>query len=86
MSEAQVIVAEIIIGIVVIGILSAVITVVMVRVLPSRRSPAAEALDLRYASGELSREQYRQMCEELGLRHVAAPHATRASQAPAHIA
>lgn len=71
MSDAALIIAEIIAGIAVLGLLSAVITYVMVRLL-SPTPPAVEILQQRYARGELTREQYMQMQQDLGLTTVAA--------------
>lgn len=65
MSETVLIIAEIIVGIALLGVLSAVITVIVVRMLPAGRSRAAEILDERYARGELTRDQYDQMQGEL---------------------
>lgn len=64
MSETAFIVGEIIAGIGILGVLAAIVTVVMTRVLA--KAPAAmEILDERYARGELTRNQYRQMRQDL---------------------
>jgi hypothetical protein len=61
MSETTLVIGEIIIGIAFLGLVSAVITIIMVRLLPKGRSHAAEILDERYARGELTPDQYAQM-------------------------
>jgi len=66
MSETAWIIGEIIVGIALLGLLSAVVTVIMVRLL-SPASPAAEILQQRYARGDLTREQYEQMRQDLGI-------------------
>lgn len=60
------IIGEIIVGIAILGVLSAVITVIMTRQLSKSRS-ATEILGERYARGELTREQYQQMGQDLGM-------------------
>jgi len=57
MSELTLIIGEIIIGIALLAVLSAVITVVVVRLL-SPTSRADEILRLRYAQGELTRDEF----------------------------
>jgi len=64
MSETVLIIAEVIVGIAFLGVLSAVITVIMTRML-GKGSRAMDILDERYARGELTREQYEQMREDL---------------------
>jgi len=71
MSETEFIIAEVIVGIGLLGLLSAVITAVMVPLL-SRQSRAVEIVRERYAKGDLSREQYEQMRQDLT---IAAPSA-----------
>lgn len=68
MNETFWIVGEIIVGIGVLGVLSAVVTAVMVPFLDhvSKRRGPAEILQERYAKGELTREQFLQMREDLG--------------------
>jgi hypothetical protein len=66
MSETFWIIAEIIAGIAILGIVSAAITAVMVPLL-SKRPSSIEILGERYARGELTREQYMQMCRDLGM-------------------
>lgn len=63
------IIGEIIVGIALLGLLSAAVTAVMVPLLSKteKRSGAAEILAGRYARGELTREQYAQMREDLGI-------------------
>jgi hypothetical protein len=69
MSETFWIMAEITVGIAFLGILSAVITAIMVPLLNKldKRSRAMEILAERYAQGELTREQYTQMRQDLGM-------------------
>jgi uncharacterized membrane protein len=69
MSETFWIIGEIIIGIALLGLLSAVVTAVMVprlNKLDKHVGPAA-ILGERYARGELTREQYAQMRQDLGI-------------------
>jgi len=86
MSEIAWIVAEIIVGIALLGILSAVITAVMVpwlaRVGTPRPARAEEILAERYARGELTRDQYLHMRQDLG-RPADAGAELRASGRPA---
>ena len=71
MSDTFWIVGEIIVGIAILGLLSAVITLIMTRLL-SKPPAAAEVLSERYARGELKREQYLQMRQDLGISADAA--------------
>lgn len=75
MNETFWIVGEIIVGIAVLGVLSAVVTAVMVPFLDrvSKRHGPAEILQERYAKGELSREQYQEMRQDLGFGIAAEP-------------
>jgi hypothetical protein len=65
MSDTYWIIAEISVGIGFLGVGSALVTVVVSRWLEKPR-PAAEILAERYARGELTPEQYRQMRTDLG--------------------
>jgi uncharacterized membrane protein len=69
MNETFWIIGEIIVGIAILGLLSAVVTAVMVPLLNkfSKHAGAAEILGERYARGELTREQYLQMRQDLGI-------------------
>jgi hypothetical protein len=67
MTETTFVIGEIIIGIAFLGVVSAVITVIMVRLLPKGRSHAAEILDERYARGELAPDQYAQMRRNIAI-------------------
>jgi uncharacterized membrane protein len=69
MSETFWIIGEIIVGIALLGLLSAVITAVLVPLLnkEGKRSGATEILGERFARGELTREQYDQMRQDLGI-------------------
>ena len=66
MSDTFWIVGEIIVGIAILGLLSAPITLIMTRLL-AKPPAAAEVLSERYARGELTREQYLQMRQDLGI-------------------
>ena len=68
MTETTLVVGEIIVGIALLGVVSAVITVIMVRLLPKGRTRAAEILDERYARGELSPEHYAQMRRNIAIQ------------------
>jgi hypothetical protein len=67
MSETTFVIGEIIVGIAFLGVISAVITVIMVRLLPRGRSRAAEILDERYARGDLTPDQYDQMRRNIAI-------------------
>ena len=69
MSETFWIIGEIIVGIGVLGFLSAVITAVMVPLLnkASKHVGAEQILGERYARGEITREQYLQMRQDLDI-------------------
>lgn len=67
MSETTFVIGEIIVGIAFLGVISAVITVIMVRLLPRGRSRAAEILDERYARGDLTPDQYAQMRRNIAI-------------------
>jgi len=71
MSETAFIIAEIIVGIAVLGVLSAVVTAAMVPWL-SRRPGAREVLGERYARGEISRDEYLRMRQDLEIEATAA--------------
>ena len=79
MNDTFWIVGEIIVGIAVLGVLSAVVTAVMVPFLDhvSKRHGAAEILAERYAKGEVTREQYEHMRQDLGIG-LTVPEAPRA--------
>jgi uncharacterized membrane protein len=66
MSETFWIIAEITAGIGILGIVSAVITAIMVPFLNKQAGPW-ETLKARYARGELSREQFEKMRQDMGL-------------------
>jgi hypothetical protein len=68
MTETTFVIGEIIVGIAFLGVVSAVITVIMVRLLPKGRSRAAEILDERYARGELAPDQYAQMRRNIAIQ------------------
>jgi hypothetical protein len=68
MTETTLVIGEIIVGIAFLGVVSAVITVIMVRLLPKGRSRAAEILDERYARGELAADQYAQMRRNIAVQ------------------
>lgn len=69
MSDTFWIIGEIIAGVAILGFLSAVITAVMVPLLNkvSKHVGAEQILGERYARGELTREQYLQMRQDLGI-------------------
>jgi uncharacterized membrane protein len=69
MNETFWIIGEIIVGIAILGLGSAVVTAVMAPFLDKRtkRPATAAILGERYARGELSRAQYVQMREDLGI-------------------
>jgi uncharacterized membrane protein len=69
MNETFWIIAEIIAGIGILGLLSAVITAVMVPFL-SKSTGAKEILGQRYARGEVTRDQYLQMRDDLGIDRI----------------
>ena len=75
MNETFWIVGEIIVGIAVLGVLSAVVTAVMVPFLDhvSKRHGPAEILEERYARGELTREQFQRMRQDLGIELADVP-------------
>ena len=68
MTETTFVVGEIVIGIAFLGVVSAVITVIMVRLLPRGRPRAVEILDERYARGELTPDQYAQLRRDISIR------------------
>jgi hypothetical protein len=66
MSDTVFIIGEIIAGIAIIGVGSAIVTVIVARLLP-KPTRDAEVLRERYARGDLTREQYVQICQDLGI-------------------
>jgi uncharacterized membrane protein len=65
MSDTFWIIGEIIVGIALLTILGSAIAVVLPRLTPEASGRSSAILDRRYARGELTREQYLQMREDM---------------------
>lgn len=66
MSETAIIIGEVIVGLAFLTVVGGLVSVGVTRLL-AKPPTALEILDVRYARGELTREQYQQMRADVGV-------------------